>query len=269
LEPKDIISSGLLELYAAGIASEEEALLVQQYTKLYPEVKAELAEMEAGMESYAQAFAVEPDPSVKDKIFSRINNTNKPVLPATSAVTEPQKASAVIVKISPYQKFAAAASVILLAGSIALNIIMYNQQKDTAKNLQQTQQELSGLKEENKLIEGDMQVVQSKYSKPVALKGLDAAPDAAAKIFWMENTGEVYIDPSNLPEAPQGKQYQLWGIVDGKPVDGGMILTSKKGNKYRIQKMKTFGKVEAFAVTLENEPGNKAPKGPMFVMGKM
>jgi anti-sigma-K factor RskA len=98
---------------------------------------------------------------------------------------------------------------------------------------------------------------------------LEAAPDAAAKIFWMENTGEVYIDPSNLPQTPNGMQYQLWAIVDGKPVDGGMILTSKKGDKYRIQKMKTFGKAEAFAVTLETQAGNTTPKGPMFVMGKM
>ena len=118
-------------------------------------------------------------------------------------------------------------------------------------------------------MEAGMNVVQSKYSVPVSLKGLEASPDAAAKVFWMQNTGEVYIDPSNLPEAPLGKQYQLWGIVDGKPVDGGMILTSTKGDKYRIQKMKNFGKVEAFAVTLETEKGNPTPKGPMYVMGKM
>ena len=100
MEPKDIISSGLLELYVTGIASEEEVRLVQQYTKLYPEVKAELAEIEAGMESYAQAFALEPDPSVKDKIFSRINNTDDLALAASAAVTELQKPSSKIIQIS-------------------------------------------------------------------------------------------------------------------------------------------------------------------------
>ena len=33
--------------------------------------------------------------------------------------------------------------------------------------------------------------------------------------------------------------------------------------------MKSFGKAEAFAVTLEKEKGNPTPEGPMFVMGKM
>ena len=269
MEAKDIISSGILELYATGIASTEEVKLVQQYVLQYPEVAAELAQIEAGMESYARAFAVQPDPSVKGKIFARINNEENTASKVISITDNSSEPTAKIIGIKPYWKFATAASVALLFGSIALNLLMYNQRNDTAKNLQRTEQELASLKEENKVMEGDMQVVQSKYSKPVSLHGLEAAPDAAAKIFWMENTGEVYIDPSNLPETPTGMQYQLWAIVDGKPVDGGMILTSKKGDKYRIQKMKTFGKAEAFAVTLETQAGNTTPKGPMFVMGKM
>jgi anti-sigma-K factor RskA len=102
------------------------------------------------------------------------------------------------------------------------------------------------------------------------LHGMGVAPDAAAKIFWMKNTGEVYVDPSNLPELQPGKQFQLWAIVDGKPVDAGMILTSKQGDKYRIQKMRSFGKAEAFAITIEKAGGSPTPTmDQMVVMGKM
>lgn len=268
MKSQDIILSGILELYAAGLASEEEQKDVQAYIAQYPEVAEELALIDADMESYAQALAMEPSASVKEKIFARINNEKeevKTVAPVKSINSVP----APIIGIAPYWKYAAAASVVLLLGSIALNMVLYNKSNDITKNLQQTQQDLAALKDENKTMEGDMAVVQNKYSKPVSLKGLEASPNAAAKIFWMENTGEVYLDPVNLPEAPAGKQYQLWGIVDGKPVSGGMILTSKRGEKYRIQKMKTFGKVDAFAITLESESGNTSPKGPMFVLGKM
>ena len=268
MEAKDIISSGILELYAAGLATEEEAKQVQQYTALYPEVAAELAQIETGVELYAKAHGIQPDPSVKEKIFSLIDNIEE-VKMTKPVVDNATNKSAKVINIGGYWKIATAASVALLLGSLALNMVMYNKNTNTSKNLEQTQQELASLKEENKIMSGDMEVVQSKYSQPVALHGLEAAPDAAAKIFWMANTGEVYIDPSNLPDAPAGKQYQLWAIVDGKPVDAGMILTSKKGDKYRIQKMKTFGKAEAFAVTLEDGAGNVTPKGPMFVMGKM
>ncbi len=268
MEAKDIISSGILELYVTGIASADEVKLVQQYAGEYSEVAAELVQIEESMEFYARSFAVQPDASVTDKIFARINGEDAKGKIVTFS-NHSTAGSAKVIGVAYYWKFATAASVALLLGSMALNFSMYNNKNTADKNLHQTQQELALLKEDNKLMAGDMQVVQNKYSKPVSLRGLEAAPDAAAKIFWMENTGEVYIDPTNLPEAPAGKQYQLWGIVDGKPVSGGMILNSKKGDKYRIQKMKTFGKVEAFAVTLENEANNIAPKGPMFVMGKM
>jgi anti-sigma-K factor RskA len=67
---------------------------------------------------------------------------------------------------------------------------------------------------------------------------------------------------------PTGKQYQLWAIVDGKPVDAGMIAT-KKGI-YHIQKMKSFGSVQAFAITLEKAGGSPIPTmDEMIVQAKM
>ena len=277
MEAKEIISSGLLELYATGVASADEVALVEKYVADYPEVADELSGIINSLEAYANSFSIQPDASVKDKIFSRINtqsvsttfNANNEVTDDYSNNLNNNGELKKVVQISPYWKYAAAASIILLLGSTALNISLYNKSAYSAKTLEQTQQQLAVLQEESKSMEEDIQVVQNKYSRPVSLRGLEAAPNAAAKIFWIENTGELYIDPSNLPEAPAGKQYQLWGIVDGKPVDAGMIKTIEKRDKFTIQKMKSFGRAEAFAVTLENEVGNKTPKGPMFVMGKM
>ena len=266
METQDIISSGLLELYAAGIASEKEAVDIELWITKFPEVAQELKEIMISMELYAMANGIKPAQHIKEKIFARISqgtfSSSTPVVPFTN------ESSTKIIS-SPFWKLVAAALIVLLIGSIALNILTYNRYNEANQNLYATRQSLNGLQEQNKQMEAGLNVFQSKYSVPVSLKGLEASPDAAAKIFYMQNTGEVYIDPSNLPEAPAGKQYQLWAIVNGKPVDGGMILTSKKGDKYTIQKMKTFGKVEAFAVTLEAEKGNATPKGPMYVMGKM
>jgi hypothetical protein len=259
VEIKDIISSGLLELHVLGMTTPAEEAEVQAWAMKYPEVKAEMDAIEISMEQYAMAHAIEPGAGLKEQIINKIDFTSTPVS------LEPAK----VVGIAPFWKYAAAASILLLLGSALLNLSYYNrlEQADTA--LSATRQELIAANEKLDTMNADMGVIQNKYSKAVSLEGLPAAPDAAAKIFWMKNTGEVYIDPSNLPEAPAGKQYQLWGIVDGKPVDGGMIITSSKDKKYRIQKMKTFGKAEAFAITLETEGGNPTPKGEMYVMGKM
>ena len=268
MEANEIISSGLLEIYATGAASLQEIELVQMSVLKYPEVATELSKIESDLETYASLFSVEPDARVKDKVFARIDNnqfSNDVVSSGHNLIQNQSR----IVRLPSAIKFAYAAAIALLIGSIVLNIVQYNKNSEINRNLLQSNETLASLKQDNTALSTDMGVVQNKYSKPVSLHGLDAAPNAAAKIFYMENTGEVYIDASNLPDAPEGKQYQLWGIVNGKPVDAGMILTSKKGDKYRIQKMRSFGKAEAFAVTLESEKGNKSPKGPMYVMGKM
>ncbi|MEO5889407.1 MAG: anti-sigma factor [Ferruginibacter sp.] len=268
METINIISSGILELYAAGLTSENEKILVEQYLSTYQEVAVELANITASLEAYAWQFLILPAPGVKEKILARINgDKNYNAIPV--ADLNKKNYHNIINGVSPYWRTAAAASIALLITSAGLQFINHYKYSAINKELTATRQMLTTLAEKEKDIAGNISVVQSKYSVPVALKGLEAAPEAAAKIFWMKNTGEVFIDASNLPATPAGKRYQLWGIVDGKPVDGGMLLTSANGKNFHLQKMKSFGKAAAFAITLEPEKGNLTPQGPMYVIGKM
>ncbi len=247
-----------------GLASEAERAQVAEDAAKNPAVKAELAAIEAAMETYARLNAVKPSPSLNTKILQGINKINSSI-----EVGNNHAPDAKVVPISAFWKYAAAASVILLIGSAVLNLFYYNKITTTNTAYEKTQTELLAANEALSELNENISVVKNKYSKAVSLDGLPAAPDAAAKIFWMKNTGELYIDPSNLPEAPAGMQYQLWGIVDGKPVDAGMIIISKEDKKFHVQKMKSFGKAEAFAVTLETTGGNPTPLGKMYVMGEM
>ena len=260
MEKEEIISSGLLEMYVVGAASPEEAAQVERWRSEYPEVAAELIAIEQSMESYAAANAVAPAAGIKDKILASLNMT------AAAAEQQPAK----VVRMSSFPRMAVAASVVLLIGSCIFNYIYYNKYREADSKYQQQEQQLASLNKQMSDMDSDMSVVRSKYSLPVSLSNVKDAPDpnANAKIFWMKNTGEVYVDPGNMPMAPQGMQYQLWAIVDGKPVDGGMI-SSKDGKTYSIQKMKTFGKAQAFAITLETAGGHPEPKGKMYVMGNI
>ena len=101
-------------------------------------------------------------------------------------------------------------------------------------------------------------------SKKIELKGVEKHPNLLAEVFWNENN-QVFLNPKNLPAAPTGKQYQLWAIVDGKPVDMGMY---DPNNKSLVQEMKTVSKPQAFAITLEKEGGSPTPTmEEMYVMG--
>ena len=267
MEAQDIISSGLLELYVVGASSPEESRDVESWVKQYPEVATELAYIQEGIEAYAQTHAIAPQSSVKEKVFIRINasSSTAPVVPMKGKNADTAK----VYSISPAWKYAAAASIILLIGSLILNYTYYNKYNAANNDLQTAQTELQQQKEVAQSMKGDMDKMGNKNAMPVSLKGMPDVPDAAARIYWMQDTHEVYVDPSNLPEAPNGMQYQFWGIVDGVPVSGGMINTLKDGRKVHLQQMKSFGKAQAFAVSLEKAGPEMAAPTKVYVMGKI
>jgi anti-sigma-K factor RskA len=274
LNKEDIISSGLLELYVMGLSSAEETKQVEDSVKQYPEIKKEIEAIEMSLESYAQTHAIEPSSSVKDKILSRISieDQNKNV---ENSAENSNHIQAPIYRIPSLFKLAAAAMIALLIGSIALNYSYYQKYKAANNDLQLAQNDIKTLQEKaeqnqqaNVEMKNEMNVIGDKNSLPVVLKGTPHSPDAVAKIYWVKTSGDVYVDPTNLPSVPTGMQYQLWAIVDGKPVDAGMISTVK--GIYHIQKMKSFGQAQAFAITLEKAGGSPTPNmEEMYVISKI
>lgn len=247
-----------------GISSPEENQIVKEHLDRFPELNQELKETEIVLENYALSNSTQPAPSVKEKLFNQLfsGDEKKPVneAPVVSLTKKPF--------VPLFYKSIAAAVFVLLIGSMVLNYSYFNKYHKAQDALDLAQQQLQQKEKSNEAMSHDLDVVTNKYAMPVVLNGTPHSPDALAKIFWMKNTGQVYIDPSNLPKVPSGMQYQLWGIVDGKPVSGGMIETSK--GIYHIQKMKSFGKVDAFAITLEKAGGSPTPTmDQMIVSAKM
>ena len=261
---EEFISSGLLELYATGIATPEETQIVHEHLDRFPELKEELKEIEISLENYALSQSMAPSSSVKEKLFNQLFSSDENKEMNEAPVVSMNKKY----PIPLFYKSIAAAVFILLIGSMVLNYSYFNKYHKAQDALDVAQKQLQQKEISNEAMSHDLDVMTNKYAMPVVLNGTPHAPDALAKIFWMKNTGQVYIDPTNLPKVPQGMQYQLWGIVDGKPVSGGMIETSK--GIYHIQKMKSFGKVEAFAITLEKAGGSPTPTmDQMIVSAKM
>lgn len=246
------------------ISSPEETQIVEETLKQFPELKEELEDIEISLEEYAHANAIEPPAAAKEKIMNRVFNESGKKEHRDEPVIAINKKTA----IPMFYKWIAAASLALLIASIIVNYSYYEKYHDAKQELITAQRTIEQQRKSTQAMNEDMEIVTNKYAEPVLLKGTPKAPDAVAKIFWMKNTGDVYINPTNLPQAPAGKQYQLWAIVDGKPVDAGMIQTEK--GTYHIQKMKSFGKADAFAITLEKAGGSPTPTmSEMVVIAKM
>ena len=268
MNAQEIISSGILELFSMGLTSAAETAEVNQWAAQYPEVAAEIEAIQTGLEKYALTHAIAPAALVKDKIFSAINS--KSVAPVVDLKTSDNN-TAKIYSISPVWKYAAAASIILLVGSLIFNYTFYNKYQTANTELATTQSELQQQKDMADAMKKEFDVIGDKNAKPFILAGMPDVPDADARIYWMKNTGDVYIDPSNLPQPEKGKQYQFWAIVDGVPVSGGMIDTNIEinGKKVRLQKMKSFGQAQAFAVSLEDAGPEKPAPSKVVVLGKI
>jgi anti-sigma-K factor RskA len=266
VDVKEVISSGVIELYVLGIATEQEVQLVEDCIANHPEeTLAEINAVEEALAANASSYATPPpahlQQQIEDKIFG-VDVMKNTTVETTTTHTK----MAPVVKMPNRFKYAVAAGIALLLGSVITNIILFKKQESTNAAIASTQTKLAEQIAMNESINQQIGVVTNKDATTVALAGTEQHPEALAKIYWIKNTGDVYIDPTNLPEPPKGKQYQFWGIVDGKPVDGGMIF---KNGKVKIEKLKTFGKAEAFAITLEKEGGVPQPTmAQLYVMAK-
>jgi anti-sigma-K factor RskA len=116
--------------------------------------------------------------------------------------------------------------------------------------------------------EGMLALYKDSKNIPMELKGVEKSPNSKVMAFWNKETEEMKLMVENLPTAPKGKQYQVWGIVDGKPVDMGMIDLDFE-NKILAMKVPK-GNIAAFAITLEKQGGSPTPTlEEMYVIGNV
>ena len=264
MDIQSYISSGVIEQYALGVLPKEEAAILECVMKNNAEVAAAVLEAQTVLEEFSELQAVQPPSHLKSDIFAKLNfekpientvaepevSTDKPVI-ALEPKTEPQK---------DYRWLFAAASFALLIG-LGWSLFSNNSKSDEinslAKNNTQLESELERIQQENSLILN---------AKIIDLKGVETHPDLLASVYW-DDSRNVYLHLKNLPKAPAGKQYQLWAIVDGKPVDAGVYDGSSAD---KIQKMKSIENAQAFAITLEKEGGSPTPTmEEMYVIGEI
>ena len=83
-EVEEFIESGILEVYAMGSATKEEALQVELMLKKYPEVREELKEISNGLELFAMEHEAEVDVTIRPFLLafidykSRLQNGEQP-----------------------------------------------------------------------------------------------------------------------------------------------------------------------------------------------
>lgn len=275
MNTRDYIESGILEEYVLGVTSPQERKEVECLSSVYPEVKAELVRLEESLEQYALLHQTPAPARLKNDIFAQMTfgpetetyqvadvqeATVRP-MPVERAEVDPVPAAVV----RPLWALMAVAASVLLALFASWAAYQMNQARTQNEQLAAEVSELNQRTEYNEALAASY---RDPNIKVVRMPGLEKAPESAVVALWNQKTNEVMLDVQNLPAAPTGKQYQLWTIVDGKPVDMGMLDPAFSN---RLLRMKSSSpNAVAFAITLEKEGGSPSPTmEEMYVMGKV
>ena len=269
----------MLELYAAGALTAAEKAEVDQVAAQYPAVRAELNIILDTLDRYAEIHAIKPPAALKNKVLDAVFRQET----ETSVINEAEPNARVIpigrvanqAAASTAFKWPVAASLILLVLSNALSIYFYRNWKESEQNLQlalNTQQQYAHNFErvQQKLSANQkaMMLIKDANTLRIELKGVEKSPDSRVTVYWHRLTKDVYINVENLPTPPAGKQYQLWALVDGKPVDAGLLNGTDMSTD--LHHMKDVQQAQAFAITLEPKGGSINPTlEAMYVMGKI
>lgn len=277
-EGKAYIESGILELYVLGQLTAQEQAEVEAMATQYPEVKQEIDAIERAMEQYAVAQAVQPAAGLDQKILARINEgkQNTPDTPEIPAIETDKAPEARIIPLSKpvdYEarirtlRIALVACVALLVVS-AVALFSAHTQLGSAKvqiaELSQDKEKFTATVNFMKQTNADLQKIADMTTDPnwkfVKLAGTPMDPEASMMIYWHVTGKHVMMDNSKmkLPATDKAHQYQLWALVNGKPVDLG-VFDVEAGSSQILVSMKDIASAQTFAVTLEKRGGSPSP----------
>ena len=252
---QEVIESGIIELYVMNALPEDEAARVEALALAHPEIRMEIEDAQTVLEKYAQAHAVAPQPSLKDDILRKIQDE----LPQNT--TTPSNTISMVEKspLSIKPLWMALTAVASIAA-----VVFFFQNDNQKKALADCAKENTEVLKNQKIVVYKLDILRRPDTKTIEMKGLKIAPDARVLVYWNAKEKATFLSIQNLPPAPKNMQYQLWAIVNKKPVDAGVFINDVTA----MPPMKGFENAESFAVTLEKEGGSLTPTmDEMYVFG--
>ncbi|MGB7393455.1 MAG: anti-sigma factor [Pricia sp.] len=254
MEVDKYIASGILELYVAGLLTEEENLEVHQNASEHSEIRNEIMAIEAAILELTQSVV----PNYKNRkgfedIKVRIGERKD-----TKVVDLPKQD-----KSNWSQYLGWAAAILFGAGLLWFyvqndelesqvemvseqNEVLEEQILDARGSLENTEELLNSLRDRNVTV--------------VALGGQEVSPESYAKAYWNREDNKVLIDAQGLPEPPDGMVYQVWSLkMDPLTPTSVGLLEDFAEDENKVFTLNNPNESEAFGITLEPAGGSEGP----------
>ncbi|MAX69986.1 MAG: anti-sigma factor [Flavobacteriaceae bacterium] len=243
------IESGILELYVAGQLSEKENQEVYELLQQYPELLQEVLEIEAAVVKLTAA--VSPHSINFESFRGKLKDTDNKVVDM-----RPKKPNWI-----SYTGWAAS---ILLAGGLLW----------TLNNKTKLEEQLQTADIENQYLETQIEdarnnlahtkdlldAIRDKDILAVPLGGQGDFANSYAKVYWNKADNTIYLDAEGLPNAPEGKVWQVWSLTLN-PLTPTSLGTIEDFNtdENKIFTITNANQSQAFGITLEPAGGSESP----------
>ncbi|WP_343487767.1 anti-sigma factor [Allomuricauda sp. d1] len=234
------LASDLLEKYLLGETSTEEALRVERYIAMYPEVRKAYDELQENLEVFAKMHARKTPEGLKERILNRIRN---------------ERAGR-----RKFYRWAVAASIVAMvfAGS---SYFFWNQNQELQQKNTLVNNKIKNLEEDMKVQLEDLRnqyiVLNNPNTKKYNVNGNRKAKDLKAVAYVNPVKKLSYINVSNLPQLPEDQCYQMWAEVNGELVNLGIIKQFE--DKENLLALPYSDQNAVGYITIEPEGGNDAP----------
>lgn len=250
MNKKEYISSGILELYVYGALSESESAEVTRVLKKYPEVRAEVEEIEEALITLSGAAA----PSNPELLLQALKEKL-----SRRARTIPVRQK----RTHWVAYWGWAASFLLLIGLF----LMFNKNRELRESLQALQVENAQIESEIVQARNDvsktrelLNTLRDRNILKVPLEGQEVAPEAYATAYYDEEKDLTLIDAQNLPEPPKGMVYQVWSLKISPLVPTSIgLLDDFERDEDKIFRLSNPNISEGFGITLEPVGGSETP----------
>lgn len=253
MDVKEYIASGILELYVAGVLTQQENKEVFGMIEKHPEIATEVADIEAAILKLTAANA-----PVSSTSFTTIKNK----LDATGS--DEAKVIPLTKKSTNWLSYTGWAATVLLTGGLIWTLLQNNNLNTQLKAAELERQQL-----EEQIFKANTSLAETKKLNSilrdndilaVPLGGQTVSPNSYAKVYWDKNDNQVYVDVQGLPDPPAGKVYQVWSLKlePLTPTSIG-VLDQFTEDENKVFALANTNASEAFGITLEPEGGSDTP----------
>lgn len=233
------------------------------------------AELRARVLAAAAAPAIEPTavPEVATPAEARVQRDPEIVGAEATKVAGADPSTGALARVEGRWPWALAAAAAIVA---AVTSVGWLSARDQVARLQTALADARATTTKLLAVRDEFDRERTRSQHVVAILGAsDVTYAALAGVAPVEQArGRVYVSPSrgllfaaeDLPVLPPDRSYQLWTIVDGKPVSHGVFELGNDGAAQLIAESAP-GMAEAYAVTVEPLGGVAEPTGPKVLLG--